>query len=50
MRVAGGAMDLAPSWQSHVVEDRELITGQNPFSDDALAKALVARLDKQASR
>lgn len=45
MREAGGAMDLAPSWQSHVVEDRELITGQNPFSDAALAKAFVNRLN-----
>lgn len=49
MRDAGGTMDLAPSWQSHVVEDRELITGQNPFSDDALAKAFVSRLNARAN-
>ncbi|MGB8601947.1 MAG: type 1 glutamine amidotransferase domain-containing protein [Rhizomicrobium sp.] len=41
---AGGAMDEAAPWQSHVVVDRELITGQNPFSDEALAQALLAKL------
>ena len=37
-----GAVDFAP----HVVEDRELITGQNPSSDHPLAAKLVAALDR----
>lgn len=32
--------------QSHVVKDRELITGQNPASDLELAKALEKALEK----
>ena len=31
-------------WDSHVVEDRNLLTGQNPYSSEALADALVKRL------
>ncbi|WP_439472788.1 type 1 glutamine amidotransferase domain-containing protein [Brevundimonas sp.] len=37
-----GAEDFAP----HVIEDRELITGQNPASDHLLAAKLVAALDR----
>lgn len=40
--VLTGAVDFAP----HVVEDRELITGQNPSSDHPLAAKLVAALDR----
>ncbi|WP_317847110.1 type 1 glutamine amidotransferase domain-containing protein [Pseudomonas sp. HTZ2] len=45
MAAAGGDMSYAKAWAPHVVIDRELITGQNPFSDKALAKALVEKLD-----
>ncbi|MCG5219453.1 type 1 glutamine amidotransferase domain-containing protein [Streptosporangium sp. KLBMP 9127] len=31
-------------WDSHVVEDRNLITGQNPYSSTALAETFVKRL------
>ncbi|MEU6737918.1 type 1 glutamine amidotransferase domain-containing protein [Streptosporangium sandarakinum] len=31
-------------WDSHVVEDRNLITGQNPYSSSALADAFAKRL------
>ena len=31
-------------WDSHVVEDRNLITGQNPYSSKALAETMVAKL------
>lgn len=31
-------------WDSHVVEDRNLLTGQNPYSSEALADAIVKRL------
>lgn len=44
MAGAGGSMSYAEAWQPHVVVDRELITGQNPFSDKALAKALLEQL------
>ncbi len=47
MNKAGGEMAFAGEWQSNVVVDRELITGQNPFSDKALAEALIKMLDKQ---
>lgn len=47
MAGAGGAMSYAKEWMPNVVVDRELITGQNPFSDKALAKALVQRLDSR---
>ena len=31
-------------WDSHVVEDRNLLTGQNPYSSTALAEAFINRL------
>ena len=33
-------------WGSHVVEDRNLVTGQNPYSSDAVAKAFAKKLNK----
>ncbi|MDP5254424.1 MULTISPECIES: type 1 glutamine amidotransferase domain-containing protein [unclassified Vibrio] len=50
MKKAGGAMDYAEKWQPHVVVDRELITGQNPFSDDELAKQLLKALNAQTKQ
>jgi putative intracellular protease/amidase len=47
MAKAGGQMKFVKAWQPNVVVDRELITGQNPFSDHALAAALIAALSKQ---
>lgn len=47
MAQAGGKMQFVAPWQPGVVIDRELITGQNPFSDHALASAFIAALDKQ---
>ncbi|BAU73524.1 type 1 glutamine amidotransferase domain-containing protein [Metapseudomonas furukawaii] len=44
MAGAGGEMSYSKEWSPNVVVDRELITGQNPFSDHALAKALVEKL------
>jgi putative intracellular protease/amidase len=45
LQIAGGNMEVsAPLYASHVVKDRELITGQNPDSDIALAKALLDAL------
>lgn len=47
MATAGGDMQFAKAWEPHVVVDRELITGQNPFSDHAVAQALIAALTKR---
>ena len=40
LQIAGGHMREDALYGSHVVRDRELITGQNPASDKALAQAL----------
>lgn len=46
MENAGGNMAFASEWQPNVVVDRELITGQNPFSDTLLAEKLLKMLAK----
>lgn len=43
---AGAIFQEGPAWQAHVVEDRELITGQNPASSKTLAEALLKKLSK----
>jgi putative intracellular protease/amidase len=40
----GGDYSKAPDWQSHVVRDGLLITGQNPASSEAAAVALLDML------
>lgn len=40
LQIAGAHMDLNGMYQSHVVQDRELITGQNPASDLEMPRAL----------
>ena len=47
MAQAGAQMTFANAWQPNVVVDRELITGQNPFSDHVLAAALIEALNKR---
>ncbi|MDR0279958.1 MAG: type 1 glutamine amidotransferase domain-containing protein [Paucimonas sp.] len=49
MEGAGGNMSYAQAWSPNVVVDRELITGQNPFSDHELGKALVSKLGEAKS-
>lgn len=44
LRQNGGAYSKAHDWQPHVVVDGNLITGQNPASSEAGAKALLDRL------
>ena len=44
LRTAGGEVTVAAPWQSYVLQDRELISGQNPFSDEALLKLLLPAL------
>ncbi|GAA0322150.1 type 1 glutamine amidotransferase domain-containing protein [Sphingomonas oligophenolica] len=45
--LAGAVVDTGPDFEPYVIEDRELITGQNPRSDHPIAKALVAALDRK---
>lgn len=42
----GGHFEKAPNWQSFVVVDDHLITGQNPASSTAVAHALLKALNK----
>ena len=48
LSAAGGNVNVAAAWNSNAIRDRELITGQNPFSDEALAKLLLQALSKDA--
>ena len=43
----GGKYERAPDWQSHVVMDGLLITGQNPASSEATANALLKAIPKR---
>ncbi len=44
LRELGGLYEKGDDWQSYVVEDGPLITGQNPASSEATAKRLLDRL------
>jgi putative intracellular protease/amidase len=49
LKNAGAVFDDGPSaWSSHVVVDRNLITGQNPGSSDAIADAVIKKLTAPA--
>ena len=51
LKNAGAVFDDGPSaWTSHVVVDRNLITGQNPGSTEATAGAVIKMLSTAASR
>lgn len=41
---AGAIVEVAGMWKSHAVRDRELITGQQPFSDEAFTQLFLAAL------
>jgi putative intracellular protease/amidase len=45
LSTAGGDVSVVAPWQSYVIQDRELISGQNPFSDEALLKLLIPALN-----
>jgi putative intracellular protease/amidase len=45
LRTAGGDVSVLAPWSSYVLHDRELISGQNPFSDQALVKLLLPALE-----
>jgi putative intracellular protease/amidase len=46
LRTAGGDVSVLAPWRSYVLQDRELISGQNPFSDEALLKLLLPALNR----
>lgn len=51
LQTAGGKVTTsAKVFEPHIEEDRELITGQNPAADHALAGALVKALERQRDR
>jgi putative intracellular protease/amidase len=47
LRIAGGKVEISDQgiFKAHAVQDRELITGQNPPSDEALAALFLLALD-----
>jgi putative intracellular protease/amidase len=49
LTVAGGNVDTQAAFESHVVQDRELLTGQNPYSDGRFTEVLVETLDRASS-
>jgi putative intracellular protease/amidase len=49
LRTAGGDVSVVTPWQSYVLQDRELISGQNPFSDRALLNLLLPALQRKKS-
>lgn len=49
LRAEGALYDSTDPWQSKVVVDGRLMTGQNPASGGALAQAMVAALRKGTS-
>lgn len=50
LTAAGGAVQGQGVFECNVVQDRELITGQNPFSDRPFADLFVAALDQLSYR
>jgi len=46
----GGLYEKAPNWQSFVITDGHLITGQNPASSAAAAQALLKALANRGSK
>jgi putative intracellular protease/amidase len=47
---AGAHVDRIAAFQPNVIEDREVVSGQQPFSSDAFGDAFVAKLLASASR
>jgi putative intracellular protease/amidase len=49
LSTAGADVTVLAPWSSYVLQDRELISGQNPFSDQALLKLLLPALNARKS-
>src|SRR5580704_5001978 len=47
LRTAGGEVSVVAPWESYVLQDREVISGQNPFSDEALLNLLLPALNRK---
>jgi putative intracellular protease/amidase len=47
LSAAGADVSVLAPWTSYVVQDREVISGQNPFSDYALLKLLLPALNEK---
>lgn len=50
LSTAGADVSVRPPWTSYVLQDRELISGQNPFSDQALLNLLLPALNAKKKR
>lgn len=50
LKLAGGLVENAPAWSPLVLQDRELITGQNPASDHELATLVVKALAEKRAQ
>jgi putative intracellular protease/amidase len=50
LQTAGGDVSVLAPWKSYVLQDRELISGQNPFSDEAVLKLLLPALSAKKKR
>jgi putative intracellular protease/amidase len=48
LRAAGAKVSNGPDFEPYVVEDRELITGQNPRSDKSIGAKLIQALQRAA--
>ena len=46
----GGVYTKGPDWKSYVVTDGKLITGQNPASSEAVAEAVLLKMEFRSSR
>jgi putative intracellular protease/amidase len=49
LEIAGGKVETKGVFEENVIEDRELITGQNPPSDHGVAKLFVKALDRHVA-
>jgi putative intracellular protease/amidase len=48
LRATGAKFEAGPAWDSHIVVDGNLITGQNPASSEAAARAVLQQLSTRA--
>ncbi|WP_300490748.1 type 1 glutamine amidotransferase domain-containing protein [Flavobacterium sp.] len=46
LKARGAKYEKTGNWQSHVVADQRLVTGQNPASAEAIGKTVLAELKK----
>ena len=52
LHIAGGDVSISDKgiFQPYLIEDRELITGQNPPSDHQMAERFVKALDRATAK